>query len=445
MLTLLFFLIIVSFLIFINGLYVAGEFSAVSARKTRILQAAQEGNRLARTLLPVITDPHKLDNYIAACQVGITLSSIVLGIYGEQQIAPYLTPWIARLPLGDINATGIHVAATAIASTLVLILLTTLQVIMGELVPKSIAIQYPEKVALITALPMKWSADFILKPLVVLLNGSGRFLLKLLGASGEGSHPQVYSPDEILILAQESQQGGLIEAEENRLLHNVFLSSERRAGDVAVPRTHIIAANADRSVREVLKMAADSAYTRIPIYENDIDHIIGFVHLRDLFILYRTDPEADVRSLVRSMPFIPETLTTSEVWQRLDEAKSYLAIVFDEYGGTNGLITREDLIEELFGELQDEFDQEQALITYLEDGYVSVCGDVLISTLNELLGINLPQDNSRTIGGLIMNKLGRIPIVGDEVDVSGILMVVDAVEHKSTSSVRMLISSTEVE
>ncbi len=440
-LTLLSIFFVVALLIFINGLYVAGEFATVSARKTRIIQAAEEGSRLARLVLPVLLDPHKLDNYIAASQVGITLSSIVLGIYGEQQIAPLIAPLIERLSgVGSAEA-GTHVVASGIAATLVLIVLTTLQVIMGELVPKSIAIQYPEKLALITAIPMTWSADYLLKPLIILLNGSGRLLLKLLGAGGGERHTQVFSPEEILILAQESQRGGLIADDENRFLHNVFQSSELRAADIIVPRMRIVAAEADRPVRAVLERAAESAYTRIPIYEDDIDHIIGFVHLRDLFTLYRTDPAASIRPIIRSIPFVPETLTTNEVWQRLNEAESYLAVVFDEFGGTSGLITREDLIEELFGELQDEFDQEQALVTHMAGGQVSVRGDLLIAAINNMFDIHLPHESSRTVGGLLMDELGRIPRVGDEIEVDGIRLRVDAVAQQSVTRVCILLGS----
>ncbi len=434
-LTLLTIFFVVSLLIFINGLYVAGEFATVSARKTRIIQAAEGGNRFARLVLPVLLDPHKLDNYIAASQVGITLSSIVLGIYGERQIAPLIAPLIERLVgIGTAEA-GTHIVASGIAATVVLIVLTTLQVIMGELVPKSIAIQYPEKLALITALPMTWSANYLLKPLIVLLNGSGRLLLKLLGASAGERHTQVFSPEEILILAQESQRGGLIADDENRFLHNIFRSSELRAADVIVPRNRIVAAEVHHPVLEVLQMAADSAYTRLPVYEGDMDHILGIVHLRDLFTLYRSDPAADIRSIVRGVPFVPETLNINEVWQRLNEAESYVAIVFDEFGGTSGLITREDLIEELFGELQDEFDQEQALVTHMAGGQVSVRGDLLIATFNNMFEIDLPHESSRTVGGLIMDELGRIAQVGDEVDVDGIHLRVDAVNHQSVARV----------
>ncbi len=428
-LTILLAILVISVMIFFNGLYVAGEFSSVSARKTRIIQMAEEGNRLAQTLLPVLQDPRKLDNYIAASQVGITLSSIVLGIYGEQQIAPLIAPLIAKIPIG----TGL--AAGGIASVLVLIVLTTLQVVMGELVPKSVAIQYPERLALLTALPMKWSADYILRPLIVLLNGSGALILKLLGTSDGGSHTHVHSPEEILMLVKESHRGGLIAADERQFLQNVFRRSQLRAEEIAVPRNRLVAAPVDRPVSEVLKLAADSAYTRIPIYEGDVDHIVGFVHLRDLFALYRTDAGADIQRVVRPVPFVPESLTSAEVWERLDEAQSYLAIVFDEYGGTSGLITREDLVEELFGELQDEFDQEQALMVSAGAGRVSVRGDTLISYLNDKLEINLPHEESHTVGGLVMDSLGRIPQVGDAVEIQGIGLLVEAVEHHSVTEV----------
>jgi CBS domain containing-hemolysin-like protein len=197
----------------------------------------------------------------------------------------------------------------------------------------------------------------------------------------------------------------------------------------------MVAAPADTPVNKALKLAADSAYTRIPIYEGDIDHVVGFVHLRDLFDLYRTDREADIRSILRPAPFVPETLTTAEVWERLDESQSYLAIVLDEYGGTSGMITREDLVEQLFGELQDEFDQEQALITPRGIGRISVRGDMLISYLNDRLEINLPHEESHTVGGLVMDSLGRIPQVGDVVEIEGIQLRVEAVDHHSATRV----------
>jgi putative hemolysin len=445
MVTVLVMLIIVFLMIFINALYVAGEFSAVSARKTRIVQIAEEGNTLAKTLLPILQDPHKLDNYIAASQVGITLSSIVLGIYGERQIAPLIEPWIARLPFGLGSSVMGTAAAAGIATTLVLILLTTLQVVLGELLPKSIGIQYPERMALATVLPVKWSADFLLKPLIVILNGSGNLVLKLLGIQADHEHAHIHSPEEIVILVRESHRGGLIDADERQFLQNVFRSSRIQAGEVAIPRNRMVAAPIDRPLNLVLEMAAESAFTRIPIYERDIDHIVGFVHLRDLFTLQRTDPDASLRNILRPVPFVPESLSLPAVWDRLDQAQSYLAIVFDEYGGTAGLLTREDLIEELFGELQDEFDDERALITPAGEGRVVVRGDMLIANLNDLLEIDLPRDTASTIGGLIMDQLGRVPRVGDMVELEHIVLQAEAIAHNSVTSVRITLPSQSSE
>ncbi len=432
---------VVFLMIFINGLYVAGEFSAVSARRTRIQRMAEEGSRLAQTLMPVLQDRSRLDSYIAASQVGITLSSIVLGIYGEKQIAPLIEPLIARLPLGVDSGSGSHMAAAGISATLVLFLLTTLQVVMGELVPKSVAIRFPERVALATALPVKWSAEILLKPLILLLNGSGTLLLRLLGVRDGGGHSHVHSPEEILILVKESQRAGLIATQEQQFLRNVFRHARLRAGEIATPRARMVAARVDRPAHEVLRLAAESAYTRIPIYEGDLDHIIGFVHLRDLFTLVRSGDSGQIRTIVRPAPFVPESLTSAEVWERLNEAKSYLAIVLDEYGGTDGMITREDLVEELFGELQDEFDQEQALVAPRGTGRISVRGDMLISHLNDRLETNLPHEESHTVGGLVMDSLGRIPQVGDVVEIERIQLRVEAVEHHSVARVCVVLPS----
>ena len=420
---------VVGLLVGANALYVAGEFASVSARRARIVQMADEGNRLAQTLLPVLEDPHKLDNYIAASQVGITVSSITLGIYGQQQIAPLIEPWLAVLPLGGLLPGGGGLAAAGIAALLVLIVLTTLQVILGELVPKSVAIQYPERLALITALPMKWSADYILRPLIVVLNGSGALILRLLGATYSGGHAHVHSPEEIIILVKESHRGGVLDAEEHQLLGNLFRASTKQAEEIAIPRNRMVAVDADEPLFRVLKLAADSAYTRIPVFENNIDNIIGFVHLRDLFNLYRKDGEADLQTILRPVPFVPETLPVADVWNRLNEAQSYLAIVFDEYGGTGGLITREDLIEEVFGEVQDEFDQERALMEVIGDGRFGVRGDMLIDDLNDVLDLKLPHEVANTIGGLVTEELGRMPTVGDCVEVADVRLCVEAMDN----------------
>ena len=427
--------IVLTVLIGLNSLYVAGEFASVSARKPRIAQMAEDGNRMARILLPILKDSHRLDNYIAASQVGITLSSIVLGIYGENVIAPLVTPLLQRLPLGIPAGTAGEAVAGGISAVLVLALLTTLQVVFGELLPKSIAIQYPERLALLTTLPMHWSADYLLKPLIALLNGSGRLILKLLRINPSAEHAHVHSPEEILILVQESHHSGLLDAEERRMLNGVFRVSETTAGQIAVPRPRIVAAEIKQPLNIVLEKAARSAYSRIPIYEKDIDHIVGFVHLRDLFTLQRRDPQGTLRDILRSLPFVPETVPVTAVWEQMNTADSYMVVVLDEYGGTAGLVTREDIIEELFGELQDEFDQEPPLIRRLSDGRMVVRGDMPVDTLNDLLEVDLPHEQAHTVGGLIEHALGRIPDAGDRVTLRGIRFEVEAVTETAVTAV----------
>lgn len=417
---------VVALMIGLTALYVAGEFAAISARKTRIIQLAEQGNRFAKMLVPILEDPHKLDNYIAASQVGITLTSLVIGIFAQQQVAPLIQPLLASIPF-----IGAWLAGPETAAIVALLFLTICTVVLGELVPKSIAVQYPERVALATALPMGWSADYIFKPLIVVLNGSGSLILRLMGVRYEGGHAHIHSPEEIEILVGESTEGGLLDADERQLLHNAFRIGELSAGEVMIPRPRIMAAPVTLPVSALLRLAAESAYTRILIYDTDIDHIVGFVHLKDLFRLNNANPQSEVRPLVREVPYVPETMLASEVWSVLNRQRCYLAVVFDEYGGTAGMITQEDLIEELFGELQDEFDQEADLIAPAVDGQMRVRGDLLISQFNESLGVNLPTEVANTIGGLVLDELGRVAVVGDAVEIAGIQFQVEAVAGRS--------------
>jgi len=288
---------------------------------------------------------------------------------------------------------------------------------------------------------MKWSADYVLRPLIVVLNGSGALILRLLGVTYSRGHAHVHSPEEILILVKESYRGGVLDADERQLLGNLFRAGIRRAEEVAIPRSRVVAVDAHEPVFGVLKLAADSAYTRIPVFENDIDNIIGFVHLRDLFNLYRRDKQADLLAILRPVPYVPGTLPITDVWNRMNEAESYLAIVLDEFGGTRGLITREDLIEEVFGEMQDEFDRERALISPSGDGQFVVRGDMLIDDLNDLLDLKLPHEVANTIGGLVMEELGRVPKVGDIVEVSNVRLRVEVVENRSVGLVCLALSA----
>jgi CBS domain containing-hemolysin-like protein len=285
---------------------------------------------------------------------------------------------------------------------------------------------------------MQWLV-VLLQPFTWLLNGSGRLILRLLRVDSADRALHTPLPGEIELLVAESAKGGLLDAEERVMLRNVFRLGELTADQVMIPRPRIEAAPVDIGVRQLLVLVADSAYTRIPIYEDDIDHILGFVHLKDLFrVTFAGDGEqAIVRDLLRQVPFVPETMPVEELWALLKSGHHYMAIVFDEYGGTAGMITQEDLIEEVFGELQDEFDQERPLIARTASRDVILRGDLLVSDLNEYLLLNLPTERALTIGGLVTSILGRPPEVGDLAKIGVHDLEVEQVDELAVTQVRM--------
>ena len=432
---------VVALMIFFNALYVAAEFATVSSRRTRISQMAGQGNRMAQLLLPIMENSKKLDNYVATCQVGITISSLVVGAYGQDRIATLLVnPVLSLLErlaawgwFENGNTAVAETAAQSIAITLVLILITVLQVIMGELFPKSVAIQYPEAVALAVVIPMRVSR-WLLSPFIAFFNGSGNLLLRLMGQKVE-KHSHAHSPEEIELLVTESHESGLLADRERLMLRNAFRLRDLTARQVMLHRTKLTAAPANTPVLEILRMAIDDGFTRIPVYRDSIDNIIGFVHIKDLFRLHVAG-QTEITDIVREVVYVPETLPAAEIWEKLNTRRKYLAIVFDEYGGTEGLITFEDLIEEVFGELQDEFDEEMALFAKDGEGRIYLRGDLLVSDVNEYLELALP-DEADTLSGLVFSTLGRAPAEGDRVVVGEIVIRVESMEDLGVSEISL--------
>jgi len=411
----------VTLMVFFNALYVAAEFATVSSRRTKINQLAGQGNRLAESLLPILEDNKSLDRYVAACQIGITISSLVLGAYGQNVLATALMEPMAGLLdhfpsilglLGSESTTATLVLARSISVTVVLLAITTLQVIMGELFPKSIAIQYPERVALSVVWPLRISLK-LFAPLIWLFNGSGALILRLLGHSAADQHTRIHSPEEIELLVSESHEGGLLDDIERQMLRNAFRMRDLTARQVMLHRTKLVAAPESDSVLDVLNLAMQEGFSRIPIYRETVDDITGFVHVKDLFRLYVKE-EKRLQTIIREVVYVPETMPVSDVWQKLNTRRKYLAVVFDEFGGTAGLVTFEDLIEEIFGELQDEFDDEMALVARDKQGRIYLRGDLLVTDVNEYLELDLPLEVD-TLSGLVFSLLGGVPAIGDEV------------------------------
>jgi putative hemolysin len=404
---------IVALLVLVNALYVAAEFGAVSARSSRIQELAAGGNRLAGLLVPVVRDPAALDRYVATCQIGITLSSLVLGAYGQATLAVALTPLLAVL--GRLQP----LAAESTAAAIVLVALTVFQVVFGELVPKSLALRNPTGMALYTVLPMRWSI-WLFRWFIAILNGSGVFLLRRLGMTG-GGHRHVHSPEELELLIAESRDGGLLEPDEQRRLHQALRLGLRTARHLMVPRTAIVAIDASWDGARVLKTVLGTPFSRLPVYEGSIDRVVGVLHTRDLVLRHvgHLSPGA-LRELARPAHIVPETMTADRVLRFLREQRTHLALVIDEFGGLAGLVTLEDVLAELLGDVGDVPVQPERLA----DGRLRMSGQLPLDEAQRWLGTHWDSE-ADTIAGHLMAVLGRLPAEGEHVTVDGIRIEVE--------------------
>jgi CBS domain containing-hemolysin-like protein len=339
--------LMISLLILANALYVAAEFGAVSVRRSKIQQLAEEGHRLAKRMLPIVEDPEELDRYIAASQIGITLSSLILGAYGQAQLAPILVPLFEGL--GGMQTPAAHSTSAAI----LLITLTVAQMILGELVPKSVALQFPNQTTFFTALPMGWSLR-VFRPFIWLLNGSGLAILRLFGVSHSVRH--VHSPEEIRLLIHESTEGGMLAPEERRQLNRALELGARKAGDVMVPADRIISIDVDASVDELFRLAISSPYTRMPVRKGTIDTVVGIIHTKDITQRLMTGKTISaVKEVMRPALSVNENVRADRLLALLREHHLQQAIVTGKGGAVVGLVSLEDVLAHVFGQLPDEF------------------------------------------------------------------------------------------
>ena len=437
-------IVTIGLMLLLTALYVGAEFATVAVRRTRISQMAAQGDALAKMLLPYLEDSRKLDRYVAACQVGITISSLVLGAYAQGAIAERLVEPLAGL-LGGVLASGTaERLASSIAVIGVLLVITAMQVIIGELFPKSLAIQYPEGMARAVVWPMRVSLVLFALPIWV-FNGSAILLLRLLGRDNRGeASGRAHSAEEIELLVTESHEGGLLDDNERRLLRNALRLRDLTARQVMVHRTRIVAAASDTPALDLMRLAIAEGFSRIPLYRESIDDIVGFVHVKDVFRLHHQGI-SNISNVMRDVVYVPETSPASDVWDQLDTQNRYLAIVFDEFGGTAGLLTLEDLIEEIFGELQDEFDDEAAVIARDKEGRIYLRGDLLVGDVNEYLELELPEEAADTLSGLVFSHLGRPPLRGDEARFGDVVIRVETMEDLGVGEVSLLLPPSETD
>ncbi len=434
-------LLAVLVLVGMNGFFVAAEFALVSVRRTRIDELVDQGvagaDRVRRAL-------GNLDRFIAATQLGITMASLGLGSLGEPTVAGVLHQVVGRLPAA--------IEPETIAAVIAFAFITILHIVFGELVPKSIALARPERTALrVTGPTALFLAAF--RPAVVLLDRAGVIAIGWLGIELTAGHEagSLHSPEEIEMLVERSARGGIIEDAERRMLRGVFDVGDRPARQAMVPRTQIQGLPIGAGLDEAVGKALAARHSRLPVYEGDLDNILGVVHLRDLLAAVNARPAIpfSLRRMLRSVPAVPDGLILNEVLEVLREARTHLAIVVDEYGGTAGILTLEDILEEIVGEVRDEFNhQEPDEIIPQPDGSWLLDGLLALDEVDEQLGTHLldAEDDDGdplgvdTLGGLVVARLGRLAVVGDWVDEPGdpsIRLQVEEVSNRRVVRIRL--------
>jgi CBS domain containing-hemolysin-like protein len=419
-------LLVAFLLVAANGFFVASEFALVGSRRTRIEAMARAGNKRAKLANSAI---HRLDHYISGTQLGITLASLGLGWVGESTIAVMLIGIFDGLP-APYNALATHLVAGTIAFAFI----TFMHIVLGELAPKSLALLYPESVSLWTAGPLIVFSR-VFSPAIVLLNGAANVLLRLFGLEAPHEMERVHRPEEIEMLVTQSYQHGLIKEEPVEMIRGIFDLSETMASEVMTPRTEIVGLPAELTIAEAADTVLEEGYSRYPVYEENIDHIIGVVSARDIWRAERAG-QASVRDVVRDVPFVPDTRPLEGLLREMQDEGEHLVVVIDEFGGTAGIVTMEDVIEEIVGEIVDLEDPEEGIIEG-PGGELHLRGGYAIAELNEAFGLALPEDDYTTIGGFVLGRLGRVARVGDQVEVRGARLRVLAVEGRRIDRVAL--------
>ncbi|WP_315110304.1 hemolysin family protein [Clostridium intestinale] len=397
-------IIIALLLVFMNGFFVATEFAMVKVRKSRIETLMIDGNKSAKYTLTVVND---LNSYLSACQLGITLASLGLGWIGEPAVADALSP---LFNLFHMPESLVH----SISFVLGFAIITGLHIVLGELAPKSLAIISAEKIAMYTALPLIMFYR-LTYPIMWAFNHSTNLILRSFGVSQVDEHDAAHTDEEIKLLVEDSYKHGLIDKTELTFVDNIFDFSEKTVKEIMIPRTDMACIFLEDSFEEIIKYAMDEQLTRYPVCRDSKDNITGFLHIKDLFRLKIEGNNENIENIVREIKFVPESMSISELLKIFKREKAQMAIVIDEYGGTFGLVTIEDILEEIVGEIQDEFDEEVDSITKTEDNNYVVDGKLILDEINELLKVSIESDNIDTIGGWIYSQLKAYPKINDAI------------------------------
>jgi putative hemolysin len=390
-------LLAVAVLILLNGFFVAAEYALVTVRRSRLQEMVDDGDRRARQVLGLTAVPPR---FIAAMQLGVTVTSLAIGALGEQALVDLFDP----------------VMATAIAVAIALLVLTFFHVVVGELVPKGISLGHSERTALLVAPPVRLFF-FVFKPLIWFLQKSSEVTLRLLGLEPPGADGAVYSEAELKILLERSTVEGELEEEEQEMLYKVFDFADKEAANIMVPRPEVVVVAADMPPEECLRKVLESPYTRFPVYRETPEHIVGVLHLRDLLnaMNERGIAQVEIEQILRPPYIVPETKDIAALLKEFRRTNQHMAIVVDEYGDMEGIVTLEDVIEEIVGEIEDEFDLPDESVERLDESRIRIDGTFPIDDFNEQFDTALPIEDFHTMGGYVFGLLGRAPEQGDEV------------------------------
>jgi CBS domain containing-hemolysin-like protein len=416
-------LAVVFLLVFANGFFVAAEFSLVGVRRSRVLALIEAGERRATTLLRVIS---ALDTYISATQLGITLASLGLGWIGEATLSHVLIPIFERILPHGFAVGAAHTIAVVVAFTLI----TFLHIVLGELAPKTLALERTERTALLVARPMEIFYKIFKLP-IRLLNNAGTIVVRLFGLKAGAEHAVSYTKEELRQLVEMSHQGGHLKNEELQMLHNIIEFSETQVRQVMVPRTEVCALSDKASFEEIYKAFTETGFSRLPVYHERLDNIIGVLFLKDILPYLREPVSFSIARLLNRPLYLSEASRLSEALRQMRRAQMHMAIVVDEHGGTLGVVTLEDILEQIVGEIQDEYDEEHLdWITEREPGVYILDGGVTIRTLNRRLKLSLPEEEGyTTLAGFLMARAGKILKPGQSVTYGQLTFTVTKAER----------------
>lgn len=425
-------LIGVILLVFLNGFFVASEFALVGVRKTRIDELVKKGNPAAKLVQKALNN---LDSYISATQLGITLASLGLGWVGEPAIAHFIEPFLESFLSNDLALVTAHTLAVILAFSFI----TFLHIILGELAPKTVALQRAEATSLFIIIPIMVFTT-IFKPFIWVLNGAGNFVVGLFGLHGPSGHQLVHSEEEIKMLLSQSEESGLIPKGEAEMVQNIFKLGDTSIKRIMIPRTDIIAFNVATPLKEIIRKIRKHPHSRFPVYEHSIDTVIGFIHVKDIYLEVlkkEEDRKLSDANLIRQIISVPEVKKVDSVLVEMRKRRVHMAIVNDEYGGTAGLVTLEDVLESVVGEIQDEFEKPLKEIQKRSDGDYLIDGLTSIERIQEKFNLPLKGQGYTTIGGLVFGLLGHEPRIGDKVQIGSIILGVEQIEGKRIKTVSL--------